>query len=65
MTRTYKSNRVQRTIEILSLTILAILNLLTLCWGPPGPPPTVPVGNAEMSVITIAAVAVYGFWKMR
>jgi len=50
-------------------TVLALLGLSAVCWGAPPPPPAVipmtPVGNAEVSALTVAALAGYGFWKMR
>jgi len=58
------TNKLQRIIEILCLAVLALLNLLGVCWGPPEPPST-PVGNIEMSALTIGAMAAYGYWKMR
>lgn len=55
-----------RSIEIVCLTIILVtLTMLGVCWGPPGPPPSTPVGNAEMSALTVAGMAAYGFWKMR
>lgn len=53
------------------LTLLAVISLCTASWaGPPPPPnlqsiPATPVGNAEVSAFTIAAVAAYGLWKSR
>lgn len=64
MQGTSMKNKIKRIIEIFCLAVLVMLNLLGVCWGPPGPPST-PVGNTEMSVFTIGAMAVYGFWKMR
>lgn len=54
-----------RSIEIACLTILAIINLLGICWGPPPPPFESPAGNMEMSALTVLGMAAYGFWKMR
>jgi hypothetical protein len=57
-----------RLAETLALTALAALNICTMCWaGPPGPPniPSTPVGNAEVSALTVVAVAAYGYWKNR
>lgn len=54
-----------RVVEIAVMAVLVMVNLYSICWGPPGPPPTTPVGNAEMSALTIAGMAAYGFWKMR
>lgn len=60
------TTRQHRIIEILCLTSIIMLNLFSLCWGPPGPPPeSTPVGNAEMSALTIIGVAGFGYWKMR
>lgn len=53
-----------RIIEILCLTTLAVITLLGVCWGPPGPPST-PVGNLPMYAMSVIGVAAYGFWKMR
>jgi len=61
-----------RISQCITLTVLATLNLCATCWaGPPGPPaiaaqiPATPVGNAEVSAVTIVAVAAYGYWKNR
>lgn len=55
--------------ETLGFAALGILAFSAACWGgPPLPPssiPATPVGNAEVSAITVAAVAAYGFWKSR
>lgn len=55
----------------LFFSALALLGLSAVCWGGPPPPPMAqsipmtPVGSAEVSAVTVAAVAAYGFWKMR
>jgi hypothetical protein len=57
-----------RTVQTVMIGTLTVLNLCTTCWGgPPGPPniPSTPVGNAEMSAVTVLAVAAYGYWKNR
>jgi len=57
--------------ETLTFAAFAILVLSAVCWGAPPPPPNfqsiplTPVGSAEVSALTVAAVAAYGFWKMR
>ncbi|QWV94734.1 hypothetical protein KP004_06035 [Geomonas oryzisoli] len=59
---------VQKIVESAALILVAGLNLCSSCWaGPPAPPviPATPVGSAEMSAVTVAAVAAYGFWKSR
>lgn len=61
----------RRSTETAFLATVSLLNLCTAGWaGPPPPPsiaaiPSTPVGSAEMSAITVAAVAAYGYWKMR
>lgn len=62
----------RRSTETAFLATASLLNLCTAGWaGPPPPPniavgiPSTPVGSAEMSAITVAAVAAYGYWKMR
>ena len=57
----------QRTLELIILTSLILLTILGNCWAPtfPGDPPTTPVVNPFMGLVTIATMAVYGFWKMR
>ena len=61
-----------RISETLMLSAFATLNLCAVCWaGPPGPPviaaqiPVTPVGNEEVTAITVVAVAAYGYWKSR
>jgi len=58
-----------RISETFVLSVLATLSLCATSWaGPPGPPsfiPATPVGNAEVSTVTIVAVAIYGYWKSR
>jgi hypothetical protein len=61
-----------RAIETLLLSGLAVLNFCALCYaGPPGTPdsfgliPSTPVGNVEVSALTVVAVAAYGYWKNR
>ncbi|MBU5614088.1 hypothetical protein [Geomonas azotofigens] len=57
-----------RIAENLIMAAIALGSICTASWaGPPPPPsiPSTPVGNAEMSAVTMVAVAAYGFWKMR
>ena len=57
-----------RIAEKLFLAVIALASLCTASWAGPPPPPSIPatpVGNAEMSAVTIVAVAAYGYWKMR
>ena len=56
----------KRIYDILALTALMTITMLSAAWaGPPGPPviPTVPVGGSELTMIATAAIAAYGFWK--
>ena len=58
----------RRSTEAALLATAALCTLCSTVWaGPPLPPsiPATPVGNAEMSALTVAAVAAYGYWKMR
>ena len=54
-----------RTAETLFLVALALLTLCSTCWGGPPGPPSTPVGNAEVSALTVGAIAAYGYWKNR
>jgi hypothetical protein len=66
------SQKVKRVVEVLIVTVLALIALATAVWaGPPAPPviaaalPRTPLGGTEISLATAAGIAAYGIWKSR
>ncbi|GFO54928.1 hypothetical protein GMSM_19350 [Geomonas sp. Red276] len=64
--------RLIRIAEIAAIAALAVTALAAAVWaGPPAPPvvnaqvPVTPLGGPEVSALTVAAVAAYGYWKSR
>jgi len=58
-----------RIVEMLTLSLFAMLSLCSISWaGPPAPPaspPATPVGGTEASIAIAVAIAGYGYWKSR
>jgi len=59
-------------VETLCCSVLVSMLLVATCWAAPPPPPlnlliipVTPVGNAEVSAMTVLAVAAYGYWRSR